>query len=585
MSGEAMQRVCGLGVSPGIAIGRAVCLASAQGEVYRFPLAAEDVPAEKDRLRQAVAAASEELRRIRAQAEEELGDELAAIFEAHSVMLEDPFFQEQVEQRIAGEKVNAEWAVHETAAEIQQHFESLDAPEFRERGNDLRDVARHLLRALGGIAHHELSEIQGDVVIVADDLTPSEAIRLGRERVVAFAIEGGGRTSHTTIIARSLKIPLVAGLAKVTTLVTDEDPVVIDGTEGEMILHPSPEVLADYVERQERQAAEESLLEPIRDLRSVTRDGVTVDLLANVDLLEEIDDAVRVGAQGIGLYRSEFLYIETSPELPSEDEHVRTYRELIERMSPHPVTIRTYDLGGRKIAREVLDTREDNPVLGLRGVRLILSKREIFRTQLRALFRAACDAELRIMLPLVSGVGEVREFRAFAAEVLADLHEAGVRYCENYRLGAMIEVPSAALIAPQLAREVDFFSIGTNDLIQYSMAVDRNNEQVSHLYEPLHPAILHMIRFAADSARAAGIEVSICGEMAADPRYTPLLLGLGMRTLSVSPRALPEVKRTIRSLAVSDWSGLSDRLLRCATGQEVEEILEEQLTATAAPSS
>ncbi len=581
MGRTAMQELAGLGVSPGIAIGRAVCILCRRDDVYRFPLAAEEIDGEIARFREAVEVAAAELDGIRARADRELGDELAAVFDAHAVMLRDRTFLDRVEERIRAEEVNAEWAVHETAGELQERFDRLEVEHFRQRRDDLRDVVLHLLRALGGIGHHELSEIEGDVVIVADDLTPSEAVRLGRERVVAFAVETGGRTSHTTIIARSLNIPLVAGLAGVTRQVTDADPVIVDGSEGRVVLHPTDAALLDYRERRRLRRLHEDELGRLRSLPSVTRDRIAVELLANIDLPEEIEDAVRFGAAGVGLYRSEFLYIEKSPALPTEREHFDLYRSLVERVQPHPVIVRTYDLGGRKLAREVMDTREENPVLGLRGVRLTLARPEIFRVQLRALFRACSFGDLRVMLPLVSGLEEVREFKAFCEKIFDELEAEGARYSREFPLGVMIEVPAAVLIAGELAQEVDFMSIGTNDLIQYSMAVDRNNEHVAHLYRPLHPAILRMIGSTVESARRAGIEISICGEMAADPRVAPVLVGLGLRNLSMRPRAIPEIKRRLRCLEASEWGEISRRLLTLGTAGEVDRELDRQLEALA----
>ena len=542
------QLLEGLGVSPGVAIGRAVCIESEALEVYRFSLPADTVEAEIDRLREATEQARAELLTTRGKAEEEMGEELAAIFDAQALLLSDKALLSRVEKRIRDERVNAEWAVHKEAEELTKQFEGLEDEYFRARGDDLRDVARHLLRALQGVAHHELAEMGDAVIIVAHDITPSEAVRLARQHVVAFALETGGQTSHTAIIARDLNIPLVAGLSGVTQLVTDDDPVVIDGSAGRVILHPSAAQLDDYSSRREAIDELERAQLAIQDLPAVTRDGVLVNLMANVDLSEEISDAQRFGADGVGLYRSEFLYIERSPNLPTEDEHFQVYRNLLDAMDPDPVVIRTYDLGGRKLARDVMDTQEENPVLGLRGIRLTLARPQIFRTQLRALYRAAVDRDLWILLPMVSTLDEVHQFKAFAGKIQAELQRDGVAFNPDCKVGAMIEVPSAAMIADLLAREVDFFSIGTNDLIQYSLAVDRNNEHVSYLYRPLHPAILRMLRFVLQSAREVGVDVSMCGEMASDPLYSPLLLGMGLRRLSLTSRAIPEVKSQIRQL-------------------------------------
>ncbi|MEE8277620.1 MAG: phosphoenolpyruvate--protein phosphotransferase [Thermoanaerobaculia bacterium] len=570
----------GHGVSPGIAIGQAVCFQGRPLEVFRIPLLETGVEQEVTRFHRAVAQAQEELLATRQKARDELGEDLVAIFEAQSLLLADTVLLGRVEERIRRERVNAEWAVHKTAEEYSKRFESLERPDFRERKDDLRDVARSLLRALQGVPLHDPSELQSDVIIIAHDLTPSEAVRLGRQRTVAFAVETGGPTSHTAIIARDLGLPMVSGLEGILKLVTDDDPVIVDGGRGQMVLHPDQAEL-DRTRRQQQEIAEEQArLLATRSLPCVSTDQVEVELMANIDLPEEIEEATRCGAAGVGLYRSEFLYIETSPELPTEEQHYEIYRRLLDEMHPHPVIIRTFDLGGQKMAREMMHTDEEHPVLGLRGIRLTLARPEIFRVQLRALLRAGAGRNLWIMIPMVSTLEEVRTFQAFAEEVRLELESAGLEHSRRAKLGLMIEVPSAALIADLLAREVEFFSIGTNDLIQYALAVDRNNEHVSYLYQPLHPGVLRMIRFIVDSARDAGIDVSMCGEMAADRRHTALLLGLGLRRLSVSPKVIPEIKTQIRSLAMADLNLLCERCLALSTAQEVEEHLERFLERT-----
>ncbi|HEV2854216.1 MAG TPA: phosphoenolpyruvate--protein phosphotransferase [Thermoanaerobaculia bacterium] len=569
-----MQVLQGMGVSDGIAIGRAVCIETRGPDVFRFHILEDQVEKEVARLHEGALHARGELKRIRARAEEDLGDDLAAIFDAHVLLLSDRAFLGRVEERIRTHHVNAEWAVHKTAEELDNRFAHMDDAYLREKSEDLTDVSRHLLRSLQGIAHHDLSEMPDDVVIVADDLTPSDAIRLGRERVIGFAIESGGRTSHTTIIARSLNLPAVAGLVGIMGRLRDESPIIVDGETGTVILHPTEEVIARYRARKEEIERRGRDLLATRELQAVTRDGVEIRLMANIDLPEEVEEVNLFGADGVGLYRSEFLYIEKSPHMPTEEEHVQIYRRLAELSAPHPAIIRTYDLGGRKLAREMMATEEENPVLGLRGIRLTLARTEVFRSQIRALYRAGLYGDLWIMLPMVSTLDEVRQFRAFADEVKEEMEREGVPFQRDVRLGVMIEVPAAAMIADILAREVDFFSIGTNDLIQYSMAVDRNNEHVASLYQPLHPAILRMLRFVIDSARAEGIEISLCGEMAADPRFALLLIGLGLRRLSMSPRQIPEVKTWLREASVSDLADLATRCMEHSTAADVQKHLD-----------
>jgi phosphotransferase system enzyme I (PtsI) len=574
MATERMQVLSGMGVSGGIAIGRAVCISTRVAEIFRFALEEEAVESEIDRFRSALAHAQSELQRIRCRADEHLGNELAAIFDAHVLLLSDRSFIERIEDRIRTNRVNAEWAVHKIAEELDDRFSKIDDSYLRERSEDLTDVSRHLLRSLQGLSQHHLSKVRSDAIVVADDLTPSDAVRLGREHVLGFVIESGGRTSHTTIIARSLNLPAVTGLAGITGALTDEDTVIVDGETGTVVVHPTDEVVAEYRSRRRAFERRERKLKETRELEAVTLDAVRIQLMANIDLPEEICEVRDFGAAGVGLYRSEFLYLEKSPHLPTEEEHLEIYRQLVEAAAPHPAIIRTYDLGGRKLAREVMATHEENPVLGLRGIRLTLARPDVFKTQLRGLFRASVYGDLWVMLPLVSTLDEVRRFRAFAAEVQAELEEEGLPFRADLRIGVMIEVPAAAMIADLLAREVDFFSIGTNDLIQYSLAVDRNNEHVADLYQPLHPAILRMLRFVIDSARAAGIEVSLCGEMAADERYAPLLVGLGLRRMSVAPRIVPTIKTEIRGLKAADLSNLADRCMAFGTAAEVQQHVE-----------
>lgn len=564
----------GLGVSDGIAIGKAVCINTRISEVLQIPLPPDEIEREVERFHAAVEQTRDELHRMRDRVGREIGEDLAGIFDAQALFLADGTFLDRVDRRIREEHVNAEWALQETVAEIQGRFDQIDTEHLRERSQDLRDVSRYVVRSLRGLHLHMLSEIHGEVVIVADDLTPSDAVRLGRENVVGFVIEHGSRTSHTTIIARSLNIPAVTGVTGIQRLLTDqaEVPIIVDG-DGVVVLHPDAATRKRYRARlQELERQEMALLEASA-IDAVTLDGREIQVMANIDLPEEIDDARRFGAAGIGLYRSEFLYIEKSPELPTEDDHVAIYRHLIEIAAPHPAIIRTYDLGGRKIAREVMQTREENPVLGLRGIRLTLARTDVFKPQIRALLRAAVFGELWVMLPMVTITEEIRAFRKFMAAVADELDREDVPYRSDFKLGIMIEVPAAAMISDILAQEVDFFSIGTNDLIQYALAVDRNNEHVADLYRPLHPGMLRMLKMVIENARAAGIAVSLCGEMAADERFIPMLLGCGLTRLSVAPRQVPHIKRRICELDTRTLRETANRCSNFATAEEIEAYL------------
>jgi phosphotransferase system enzyme I (PtsI) len=560
-----------------VASGCAVVLDHGADEILRIPLPDEALDAECERLRRAVALAREDLGALREETRQELSPELQAIFEAQALLLDDEALLGRIERWIHDRRVNAEWAVHRVELELARQFERLDSPHLRERVDDVRDVARHLRRALRGLGPHQLSEVGQDVILVAHDLTPSEAVRLGRQQVAGFALETGGPTSHTAIIARSLHLPLVSGLEGLREVPLGDRQVLVDGDRGRVVVDPSAEELEEGRARRRAEDRHAHEMAATRSLAPITADGVAVQLMANIDLPEEIDEAVLFGAAGVGLYRSEFLFIEKAPELPSEDEQLSALCRLLEAARPHPAVVRTFDLGGRKLAREVMHTDEENPVLGLRGIRLTLARPQVFRHQVRALLRAAPFGDLWVLLPMVATVEEIHAFRRSVAEAAAELAAAGLSYATDFRLGIMIEVPAAALIADRLAREVDFFAIGTNDLIQYALAVDRNNEHVAYLYQPLHPAILRMLRFVIDSARTAGIDVSLCGEMAADPALTPLLLGLGLRRLSITPRALPEIKARVRSLEVRRLTALAERCLDASSAAEVEALLASEL--------
>ncbi len=574
-----METFQGIGASDGIAIGAAVCINTRIGDIYQIPLPENEIEAEIERFREAVEQTRHEIGLLRDRVGDELGDELAGIFDAQSLVLSDSSFLNGVQDHIRREHVNAEWALQETVAEIQARFDAIDAEHLRERREDLRHVCRYVVRSLRGIHLHHLSEVEGDVIIVADDLAPPDAVRLGRENVIGFVIEHGSPTSHTSIIARSLNLPAVLGVGGISQKLADQLDlsIVIDGTAGRVIVHPDPETIELYRGRIEERERQELVLLESSELPTVTLDGTRLRIMANVDLPEELDDVHRFGAAGIGLYRSEFLYIEKSPDLPTEEEHLELYRKMIEAAAPDPAIIRTYDLGGRKIAREVMDTQEANPVLGLRGIRLTLARPDIFKPQLRALIRATAYGDLWIMLPMVTIPEEVREFRHVADQIMQELEAEGLPFRRDFKLGIMVEVPAAALITDLLAHEVDFFSIGTNDLIQYALAVDRANEHVADLYRPLHPGMLRMLKLIVRNATAAGIEVGMCGEMAADARMTAVLLGCGLRRLSVSPRRIPAIKRRVRELSIDKLEGIAETCSHLATAAEVDDYLASQL--------
>src|SRR6266849_2936411 len=567
----------GFGVSPGIAIGRAGSIERREASVFRVPIREEDVPSEVNRFLESLEKTREELLELKHKVSRSMGDEYASIFEAHAMMVSDPSFADKVVQKIESEQVNAEWALAEVQEELQARFKSFDDEYLREREADVKDVADRVQTNLQGIAHHDLSEITHDVVILADDLTPSDTIHFNRRPIVGFATEAGGRTSHTSIIAKSLFMPAVIGVPRLTKMIDNDEMVIVDGYEGTLIVNPTQAMIAEYQSRVLRHGEAERKLLENRTQPAVTKDNHQITLQANIELVEELKDAVRFGAEGIGLYRSEFLYISKSPLLPTEDEHLQLYRALAEGLAPRDCIIRTFDLGGKKLAREVIGSREDNPVLGLRGLRLCMKHRDMFRTQLRALLRASVVGNLKIMFPLVSGVQELRQVKSLIRELKEELDNEGIEYNPNLKIGIMVEVPSAALIANILAQETDFFAIGTNDLIQYSLAIDRSNENVSYLYEPLHPALLRLIKGIIDAGKSAGIPVSMCGEMAADPIYAVVLIGLGLEIFSMNPSSIPIIKNIARSVRYRDGRRIAVMALQKKTAQEIEEFVIESV--------
>ncbi|MCL4806421.1 MAG: phosphoenolpyruvate--protein phosphotransferase [Thermoanaerobaculia bacterium] len=567
----------GIPVSPGIAVGKAVVWIGRPDSTPRRDLDVDEVPAELERLRLAVQTAIREIGEMAGQVEARLGREYAAIFQAHALFLQDPSFLGPVEKKVRAERVNAEWAVEVVADALASRLRDLPDKDLALRASDLDDVAAILKRSLGeaGTAVDRLALLGDDsFVLVADELTPSDAVRIPRDKVVAFVTERGGKTSHAAILARSFGLPAVVAVPRLLASIGEGDRLIVDGREGVVWRQPSEDVLALFMERQEREATHERSLKE-RSLFGLarTRDGEEVAIRANIELAREVPDVFEYGADGVGLFRSEFLYLSgAGMEFPDEATQAAIYRDVVSRLAPRPVVIRTYDLGGKKGARH-LSGAEENPVLGLRGVRLCFSHPEMFRTQLRALLSVAAEGDLRILVPMVAGVEEVRRVRSFVEEARDELLDRGVNVPDNVPIGTMIEVPSAAVTADLIAPEVDFLSLGTNDLIQYTLAADRANEAVADIFRPHHPAILRLVAKVQDAARAAGKPLAVCGEMAADPALFLLLLGLGIREFSMGPRSVPLLKDVARCASAADAARMARAALSLSTPDEVAALL------------
>ena len=568
-----MDRLTGIGVSAGIAVGRAVILTQ-RTEVMRFPIPPDRVDREVQALHAAREQSGQQLRDIGARVAQGPGSELGALFDAQILMLDDEMLIGQAEKIIRNERVNAAWAVHRAYEGLYELFSKMEDPYLRERENDVADVAGRLRMNLrhGARGPKELlSQIDGPSILVADELTASVAAQLDWSRVQGFATDAGSRTYHTAILARSLKVPAIVGLHDASLRVAAGTPLVLDGTTGELIVAPAPDVIEDAQRRAARPRRRGTGTgEPAP---TATTDGVRIRLEANIELLEDLEYLNDYGAEGVGLYRSEFMLSGRPLESVTEDEQYAMYRSLIEQVAPRPVTIRTFDIDERQIGRDHHRPERRRTRPGLRGLRLGLAHPELLGAQLRALVRASAHGPLRIMFPFVTGVEEIRQARALLRDSGADP--------SRVKVGAMIEVPSAALAADLLAPEVDFFTIGTNDLIQYCLAVDRTDDRVSDLYEPLHPAVLRLIRLVRRAAARHRIPVSLCGEMASDPALVGLLVGLGLTDFSMTPGAIPIVRQVVRELSAHDARRLAGHALRLATATEIEAYLFDALATSA----
>ena len=567
----------GIAASDGIAIAKVYTLTEPDLTVTKVTV--EDSEKEVSRLDDALAASIKDVELIKETALKNLGEEEAQVFDAHLMVLSDPELIGQVKDNITSNKVNAESALKEVTDMFISIFAGMeDNPYMQERAADIRDVSKRILAHLLGVKIPSPATIKDEVIIVAADLTPSDTAQLNRQYVKAFVTDIGGRTSHSAIMARSLEIPAIVGTKEVTSTAKDGDIIIVDGLSGDVFLNPSEEVVAEYRAKAEAFAAQQAEWEKLKDSKTYTKDGHQVELAANIGTPKDLEGVVNNGAEGVGLYRTEFLYMD-SHEMPTEEDQFEAYKAVLEGMNGKPVVVRTMDIGGDKELPYLPLPHEMNPFLGYRAIRISLNEPEMFRTQLRALLRASVYGKLRIMFPMIATLNDFRGAKALLEEEKAKLIAEGVAVSDDIQVGIMIEIPAAAVLAHQFAKEVDFFSIGTNDLIQYTMAADRMNERVSYLYQPYNPSILTLIKHVIDSAHKEGKWAGMCGEMAGDQTAVPLLVGLGLDEFSMSASSVLKTRSLISKLTLSDMQALADKAINeCATVQEVEALVEEAVS-------
>ena len=563
----------GIPTSDGIAIGQALLFERESLHVPHYSISAKEVEKEKRRLQQALKETSKQISQILKNASEEGKGLFVDIFQTHLLIVEDKTLISKIESCIEQDRVNAEYALAHVMAEISERFKNFKDALLRDRISDFQDINKRILHNLLGYDRpnfHEL--VEEEVIIVAHDLSPSDTAQMRKEKIVGFATDIGGPTSHTAIMARSLEIPAVVGLQEITSHVKDGDRLLVDGIEGVVLLNPSPSELKKYQGKIAEMKLRLADLAHLRDLKAETLDGFEVNLAANIELPEEAEAALRYGAEGIGLFRTEFLFL-NEETLPDEDQQYEAYRSVAQAMAPNQVVIRTLDVGGDKFISSPAFPSDMGDNLGCRAIRFSLSQPDIFRDQLKAVLRASVFGNIKIMYPMITSLEEISQANKILEECKDDLRNNNVDFNDDIEVGVMIEVPSAALMADYLARKVEFFSIGTNDLIQYTLAVERTNQQMTYLYDPLHPAILRLIHHTVQSAHNVGIPVGLCGEMAGEPSIIPLLLGLGLDSLSMSPISIPMAKKIVRELELQPLRSWVRGLLNLPTGKEVSKHL------------
>ena len=568
-----LKKLAGVPASPGIVMGKALAYAGNEfPEIPRYSITKARVNPELKRLKAAFEAAEKELKAIHERALKEMGREQADIFAAHIMMLEDPDIREQVTEKIKGTLENAEGVIWDVSQTLMQAMAASPDPLFRERAADISDVTKRILSHLLKVKKTTLAELEQDVIVAARDLLPSDVLTMSKKHVKGIVTESGSRTSHTAIVARAFNIPAVLGLGAAVREIQSDDVLVVDGLKGEVFINPGKTDLEKYEKAQVKYRKNENALSRLRDLPAETRDGRRVILKANIEVPEEAETALQNGAEGIGLYRSEFLFLGAG-RAASEEQQIDAYTRVLNVMGNNPVTIRTVDIGGDKVLSGLGAADEKNPLLGWRGIRFSLAQPELFKTQLRAILRSSVNGKVRIMFPLVSGLEELEQTLRFFEEAKAECRKKRQAYDKDISAGVMIEVPSAAMIADILAKKSHFLSIGTNDLVQYSLAVDRENERVHYLAQPAHPAVIRLLKMTIDAAHKQGIKAVMCGEMAGDPAFTALLLGLGLDEFSMSASSISQVKRVIRKLNMEDCRSLAHEVLLGVSATENTRLL------------
>lgn len=570
-----MIKLTGIAAAAGISVAPAYRLGKEEFVIPRQVIRPEEIPVQIQLFEEALIQTRREIIDLQKRIARDLGQEEAEIFDAHLLVLEDRMLIEEVISRIKKELVSVAYIFSEVLKKYIDVFSKIEDEYLKERISDINDVGKRILRNLLGEQRHALDEVKDKVIVVSHDLSPSDTAAMHKKNVCGFVTDIGGKTSHTAIMAKSLEIPAVVGVEEATSKIKTGDVLIIDGGMGTVIINPDEETLRAYQQEDEKLKGFAEKFMAVKDLSATTLDGKRIEVSANIELPDEVSSVKQHGAEGIGLYRTEFFYMNRR-DLPTEDEHYQAYKYVAEEMNPHPVVIRTLDLGGDKFLSQFEMPREMQPFLGWRAIRFCLAKPDMFKLQLRAILRASVHGNLKLMYPMISGVEELKAANRILEEAKEELRASNAPFNNDIAVGAMIEVPSAAMTADILAEEVNFFSIGTNDLIQYSIAVDRTNEKIAYLYEPAHPAVLRMIKNVIDLAHSAGISVGMCGEMAGEPSLALLLLGFGLDAFSLPPLVIPELKYIIRSISLKQARDIAREAMRLSTGKEIEQFSQEK---------